>query len=152
MSSPSVLPAAARLARHFEIDPATDGCWTWTGALSSQGGYPGFWLDDDFVYAHRLMYEQTYGSIPDGWHVHHACGCRTCIRPDHLEAISPDEHRARHAAQCAEQRIAKGSYWTRLRDNGLAVSGISALVGYSTRTIEKYMREARLAQATPEAA
>lgn len=35
--------------------------------------------------AHRVMYELVYGEIPPGAVVHHKCGNRHCINPDHLQ-------------------------------------------------------------------
>ncbi len=142
----SPVPADVRLTAHFTVDQSTDGCWNWTGALSSQGGYPGFTDDHgDFIYAHRLMYTQTYGPIPGGFHVHHTCGSRVCINPNHLEALSPEEHRARHATECRRQRLAKGSYYMRLRDSGLSVKQIAAAVKRHASTVTKLIREARSA-------
>jgi hypothetical protein len=44
------------------------------------------------LYAHRVEYERAYGSIPDGYHVHHVCGTKACINPEHLQVLSPADH------------------------------------------------------------
>jgi hypothetical protein len=44
------------------------------------------------VLAHRLAYEQEIGPIPEGMHIHHTCGQRLCINPEHMEAVDPAEH------------------------------------------------------------
>ena len=120
----SLVPAELRVAAHFTIDPSPDGCWLWTGASSSQAGYAGF-TDDagHFIYAHRFAYERAYGPIPEGWHCHHLCGNHRCIRPDHLEALSPEQHRALHAEECRAVRIPEDAFisdfvnaaWLRVR-------------------------------------
>jgi hypothetical protein len=138
----------ARLSAHVSVDSSSNGCWLWTGALSSQGKYPGFTdSDGSFVYAHRMMFENTYGPIPEGWHVHHVCNNRRCIRPDHLEAISPEKHRAIHAAEFAKKRASRGAYFLTLKESGLSVRFIADLMGLTAVTIYAYLRQARLAQA-----
>lgn len=48
------------------------------------------------VAAHRFAYEERNGPIPDGFHLHHACGERSCVNPDHLELLTASEHTKRH--------------------------------------------------------
>lgn len=47
------------------------------------------------IYAHRAMYEQEVGPIPTGHHIDHLCRVTRCIRPSHLEAVTPTENRRR---------------------------------------------------------
>lgn len=37
-----------------------------------------------FIYAHRFVYEQAHGSIPEGMQICHTCDNPACIRLDHL--------------------------------------------------------------------
>jgi hypothetical protein len=150
----TVIPAPARLARHFEIENSANGCWLWTGCLSSQGEYPGFTDDEgNFIYAHRAMYIWTYGEIPADHHVHHTCENRLCINPDHLIALTPEEHRARHAAECARRRVAKGTLWMHFRyDLSMTAVEIGKAVGLSAKTVRSYIHEARAAQTLQVAA
>jgi hypothetical protein len=92
------------------------GCWLWQGSHSSQGLYPTVGGEGgSVVYLHRFMYEATYGPIPselpaDGssrWEVHHACGERSCINPQHMALVSKRQHATIHASLRAEKRAAR---------------------------------------------
>jgi len=72
-----------------------DGCHLWTGETYN-GGYGKFWNGHRPVAAHRWMWEQTHGPVPDGWQVHHLCGKRSCVNMDHLLAMSFKEHLELH--------------------------------------------------------
>ncbi len=65
-----------------------EGCWIWQGTYSSYGYGT---LNVRFAsrkslhrYAHRLVYEIMYGSIPPGMFVCHTCDNPPCCNPDHL--------------------------------------------------------------------
>lgn len=40
------------------------------------------------MYAHRAMYEQVIGPIPEGMDLDHLCRQPRCINPDHLEPVT----------------------------------------------------------------
>lgn len=48
--------------------------------------------------AHRYAYELAHGPIPAGLHIDHLCRNRICVRPSHLEAVTPAENNRRAAA------------------------------------------------------
>lgn len=66
-------------------------CWIW--AKSFIKGYGQVKINRQMRLAHRLYYERAYGRIPAGAHLHHVCGEPRCVRPEHLVALSPLEHR-----------------------------------------------------------
>ncbi len=39
--------------------------------------------------AHRFSYELANGPIPEGLQIDHLCRNRGCVRPDHMEAVTP---------------------------------------------------------------
>jgi hypothetical protein len=69
----------------------SDGCWLWKGAHRA-AGYGIVIRNGRQTYAHRYAFEQAHGPIPEGYHVHHRCGIKLCVCPDHLELVSAGEH------------------------------------------------------------
>lgn len=95
MPAPAWLPTDPyeRLMRRVEV---TDGCWLWTGPVSTSGySYLSFNAAPT-IYGHRLAYEHHKGPIPDGLTVDHLCGVKRCVNPDHLEAITVGENTRRY--------------------------------------------------------
>lgn len=65
----------------------SNGCWVWRGARDRQGY--GFVKVSGFQWrAHRLAYHLQVGPIPDGFTIDHLCRNASCIRPEHLEAVT----------------------------------------------------------------
>lgn len=73
---------------NFVDKTGPDGCWLWTGG--NNRGYGLFWLGGQptQVYAHRFAYELCVGPIPAGLEIDHLCFVRSCVNPDHLEAVT----------------------------------------------------------------
>lgn len=73
------------------IAEASSGCWVWQKAKDRQGY--GFIKVNGFQWrAHRLSYHLCIGSIPEGMTIDHLCRNSSCVRPDHLEAVSNKEN------------------------------------------------------------
>ena len=68
--------------------PITEsGCSIFLGTENGHG-YGRFRINNVRFYAHRIAYEFSKGSIPEGLHIDHLCRVRCCVNPDHLEAVS----------------------------------------------------------------
>lgn len=80
-----------RAERFWSKVEKTDGCWLWT-STTNENGYGRFSIKRRFVSAHRLAYEMTVGPIPDGLTIDHLCRVRSCVRPEHLEAVTLQEN------------------------------------------------------------
>ena len=89
-----------------------DECWPWTGHVDKETGYGKTGkVGVSSNWAHRLMYEQLVGPIPDGLTIDHLChtrdlSCRSggpclhrrCVNPAHLEAVTQIENSRRAMA------------------------------------------------------
>lgn len=69
----------------------TSDCWLWQRSLTTTG-YGQIKRNGIYKFVHRLAYEKEYGPIADGLVIDHLCRQRSCIRPDHLEAVTHQEN------------------------------------------------------------
>lgn len=73
------------------LRPSMGPCWIWTGHMNSKG------------YAHyhgqasRKVWTELVGTIPDGLQLDHLCLVVACVRPEHLEPVTPAENMRRQA-------------------------------------------------------
>jgi hypothetical protein len=81
-----------------KIAVGLNGCWIWVGA-KDHGGYGQFAVDRIPRFAHRHAWHLAGRALPDGMHLHHRCGTRTCVNPDHLELLTHRVHMGLHAAE-----------------------------------------------------
>jgi len=83
-----IIPVETRFWRAVK---KTSGCWLWTGARETTGGYgvltlykPERHRKYPTMKAHRFAYELMRGPIPKGLLVCHKCDNPICVRWDHL--------------------------------------------------------------------
>lgn len=80
--------------RGHEINGTPSACWIWTRTTPIEGrGYARKWAFEDGrwrkVFVHRHYWEKFNGKVPDGLVLDHLCRQRICMRPGHLEAVTP---------------------------------------------------------------
>lgn len=88
-------PAVDRVLARIAVHPL--GCWVFTGKLSSRG-YAKVNVDRVPRLAHRVVYEDFVGEIPDGLTLDHLCGVTACVNPAHLEPVTAAENTRRQWA------------------------------------------------------
>jgi hypothetical protein len=117
-------------------------CWEWMAAVH-HAGYGAFAYGGRQGYAHRFSYELHHGPVPRGYHIDHLCRNPSCVRPDHLEAVTPRENSIRGAmariTHCPQGHPYSG-------DNLKIVSGARRCrICQRARQREAYQRNKRLA-------
>lgn len=75
-------------------------CMEWTAATNAKG-YGKFALNGGWILAHRWIYEQTVGPIPDGLTVDHLCRNPRCVDPDHMQVVTASTNSLRAKAGTA---------------------------------------------------
>ncbi|MEV4837787.1 HNH endonuclease signature motif containing protein [Nonomuraea sp. NPDC049486] len=83
--------------RFFSKVLKTETCWVWQAKTRTRGGYPLFSVARRWKMASRVAYEWFVGPIPDDFQIDHLCRNITCVRPDHLEAVTQAENRRRQS-------------------------------------------------------
>jgi hypothetical protein len=100
--------AVTPLERFMRKVYPVEGCWLWC-ASTLRGGYGQFNDGRTMVRAHRWIYEQLVGPIPEGLDLDHLCRVRNCVNPEHLEPVTRGENLLRgYAARGVKTHCAKG--------------------------------------------
>ena len=107
----------------ISIDPIYF-CWLWTSRIDKDGY--GLANGSKLQMAHRWVYEQEIGPIPDGLMLEHWCRVRSCCNPNHLEPTtqSVNERRKnwRHRSRmrhCCKKGHDKFKHGIRTRTGGI---------------------------------
>jgi len=107
----------ATLRALVKLGRKPEDCWIWLGQVTNSGhGKKSFGGRD--VPAHRWLWMQLFGPIPDGLVVYSTCASKTCINPHHLacgtiaEAIRNSVNVKLLPADIAEIRSVSREDWT----------------------------------------
>ncbi len=78
-------------ASKVSVEPNT-GCWLWE-ACTDTTGYGLIRVNGMLWKAHRLSYVMfVKGSLVPGLHIHHLCEVKSCVNPEHLEQVTPQQN------------------------------------------------------------
>lgn len=112
------------------VDKSAD-CWEWTGAKTTRGGYGHLRFRGVTHRVHRVAWELTNGPIPDGLVIDHICRNPLCVRPDHLQVVTPRENNENQSSSSRSSSGLRGVSWASrdqkwvvtVRHNGRSYSG-----------------------------
>lgn len=79
------------IERRIQIN--ANGCWVWIGEIAWNGyGQIRRGSLSTSRIAHRAVWIELRGPIPDGLDLDHLCRNRPCVNPDHLEPVTRSEN------------------------------------------------------------
>lgn len=119
--SPAPQELPPHISNAYAVDEET-GCWLWRRSKSPDG-YGWSSLHNRTYQAHRLVYEMTVGTIPEGMVLDHLCRVRHCVNPAHLEPVSMREN------------LVRSPITTAGRDNCLSCGGPLTYLGSQRRCL-----------------
>lgn len=87
----------AEMMRFFDkvsMFDSPQSCWDWVGSRD-KWGYALMRIDGKTRVAHKAIWEHFNGPVPDGYELDHTCKNSSCVKPDHLEAVTHSENISR---------------------------------------------------------
>lgn len=104
---PPARPALERFHEKYEVDAETN-CWIWKAARNSKGYgyfYPSHHVT---VLAHRWIWQQQNGPVPDGLVLDHfVCDNPPCVNPDHVRPVTVRENSLRSSRTLATKYLTR---------------------------------------------
>ncbi len=74
-----------------ELGKTPEDCWQWLGHCD-QAGYGKKQFGNETWVAHRWLWCQLFGPIPDGLVIDHICQNTSCVNPHHLRVVTQAEN------------------------------------------------------------
>src|SRR3989304_2073182 len=90
--------------RFWEKAKKTPTCWLWIGSRDPKG-YGGIYWNGRLRPAHQVSFILAGGEIPEDHEIDHLCRVPSCIRPDHLEAVTHRVNALRGVSPAAKHAL-----------------------------------------------
>jgi HNH endonuclease len=88
-------PRLAENIMRVKAPAGIDGwCWYWSGR-KSRNGYGRFYIDQNEIAVHRLIYQLFVKPLPQTKQLDHKCSMKWCCNPEHLEPVTNKENARR---------------------------------------------------------
>lgn len=88
------------------------GCWEVISHKLNNDGYFRKSVNGVLTMYHRVVYEDYFGTIPEGFEVDHKCRNRCCINPRHLQALNRTDHLVKtNQERYADRKAAAKVHW-----------------------------------------
>lgn len=119
-------------------------CWIWQLAINPVTGYGIDGSEGGSRTAHRRVYEDRRGLIPEGFELDHLCRVRGCVNPDHLEPVTKHENLRRAGLlKLADEEVEEIRVWLSLgyqgkdiaRAYGVSRANVSMIKNNKTRKV-----------------
>lgn len=142
---PSVKPPEFRPDVDYVVSDRGFGtpCWIWIRGRN-MAGYGTSRQERVVSRAHRAVWEAERGPIADGLHLHHRCGVKLCVNPEHAEPITSVDHgKITAASRLGYRPPTLGKNLRALRKAaGLSQSELGHRVGTEGNVISRWERGA----------
>lgn len=139
-------PLKERLWEKIQIG-GPDECWDWQAGSNSHGYGRILDSDGNARFAHRLVWEDTNGPIPEGFVVMHKCDRPCCCNPNHLRVGTQTENtedckrknRHAHGTRLWAAKLTEDAVLA-IRQSDLPLKELAQSYGVSEHTISSVKR------------
>lgn len=124
-----------------------DACWPWTAGKDHYQYGAMLGVHGTMVHASRIVWELTYGPIPEGLCVLHRCDNRPCVNPAHLflgtkadnsrDMATKGRWRNQHSTRLTEADVRE---IRRLAADGVGANSIGRAFGIHHKTVYDIVR------------
>lgn len=122
------------------LETTETGCIIPISHKLNKNGYFRKVIDGKWVMYHKHVWEESFGSIPDGYEINHKCKNRACSNLEHLEMLEGSEHAIEsNTGRNGDRQEAARLYWLETECSGVHLAekfGVS--FGIGCRWIRKW--------------